>query len=334
MPAASRRVLRTAQQGRHLVFEIFEAALLRSGWRERRRLAAGRYGRAAFPAQPAAPPARPAGAGRLPAAAPSRRDSGRRSTARGPEGAARRRRRRRVQAPRPAFRRADRRQRSRRRRLADAMLALSRTGVPHGWRRLTAGGLGQRALRPWHQRLAAGQARRGRFGATADRFRRKARQRIAATFRHRRRRRAAEFVGEGGPRGARRRLGHLRFGMIECVGRSRSRLLPPRRSRRHRAAARSAAAARRPPGAAPSDRGRASRARYWVRPRCRSGRRSSGDVRHCRAGPAPGAGGRPRRRRRSRPAAASARAGCWRRGGCWRNGEPAMRPRRSAPERR
>src|SRR5829696_8257858 len=43
----------------------------------------GRYGRAAFPAPPAAPPVRPAGAGRLPAAAPFRRDSGRHSTARG-----------------------------------------------------------------------------------------------------------------------------------------------------------------------------------------------------------------------------------------------------------
>ena len=51
----------------------------------------------------------------------------------------------------------------------------------------------------------------------------------------------------------------------------------------------------------------ASRARYWARPRCRSGRRSSADARHCRAGPAPGGGGHPRRRRRSRPAAASVR---------------------------
>src|SRR5437899_244719 len=47
----------------------------------------GRSGRAAFPVQPAAPPVRPAGAGPLPAAAPFRRDSGRRSTARGLEGA-------------------------------------------------------------------------------------------------------------------------------------------------------------------------------------------------------------------------------------------------------
>src|SRR6478752_3736358 len=43
------------------------------------------YGQAGFPAPPAALPVRPAGGGRLPAAAPSRRDSGRRSTARGPE---------------------------------------------------------------------------------------------------------------------------------------------------------------------------------------------------------------------------------------------------------
>src|SRR6478672_10538935 len=39
-PAASRRILRTAQQGCHLVFEIFEAALLRGGGGNRR-LAAG-----------------------------------------------------------------------------------------------------------------------------------------------------------------------------------------------------------------------------------------------------------------------------------------------------
>src|SRR5689334_10030696 len=45
----------------------------------------GRSGRAAFPVQPAAPPVRPAGAGRLPAAAPSRRDSGRHSMAQGLE---------------------------------------------------------------------------------------------------------------------------------------------------------------------------------------------------------------------------------------------------------
>ena len=57
-------------------------------------------------------------------------------------------------------------------------------------------------------------ARRGRFGATADRFRRKARQWIAATFRHLRRRRAADVVGEGRPGGTRRRLRHLRLGMI------------------------------------------------------------------------------------------------------------------------
>src|SRR5437879_11543523 len=47
----------------------------------------GRSGRAAFPVQPAAPPVRTAGAGRLPAAAPFRRDSGRQSTAGGLEGA-------------------------------------------------------------------------------------------------------------------------------------------------------------------------------------------------------------------------------------------------------
>src|SRR5215208_2621541 len=57
----------------------------------------GRYGRAAFPAPPAAPPVRPAGAGRLPAAAPFRRDSGRHSTARGAGAAVRR-----VQALGPA----------------------------------------------------------------------------------------------------------------------------------------------------------------------------------------------------------------------------------------
>src|SRR6476619_3849096 len=38
----------------------------------------------AFPVQPAVPPVRPAGAGRLPAAAPFRRDAGARSTAQGP----------------------------------------------------------------------------------------------------------------------------------------------------------------------------------------------------------------------------------------------------------
>ena len=44
-PPASRRVLRTAQQGRHLVFEIFEAALLRSGCGLRRLVAGGTGGR-------------------------------------------------------------------------------------------------------------------------------------------------------------------------------------------------------------------------------------------------------------------------------------------------
>src|SRR5205823_5073752 len=63
----------------------------------------GRYGQAAFPAPPAAPPVQPAGAGRLPAAAPFRPDSGRHSTARGPEGAqAAAEAPRRVQAPGPA----------------------------------------------------------------------------------------------------------------------------------------------------------------------------------------------------------------------------------------
>src|SRR6185369_2640308 len=46
----------------------------------------GRYGPAVSPVPPAAPPAQPAGAGPLPAAAPSRRDSGRHSTVWGPEG--------------------------------------------------------------------------------------------------------------------------------------------------------------------------------------------------------------------------------------------------------
>ena len=56
-------------------------------------------------------------------------------------------------------------------------------------------------------------------------------------------------------------------------------------------------------------RGSARHARYWARRRCRSGRRSSADVRHCRAGPAPGAAGHRPRQRRSRQGAASAALG-------------------------
>ena len=152
---------------------------------------------------------------------------------------------------------------------------------------------------------------------------------LVASFR-KRRRRAAHFVGKRGPRRPRRRLGHLRLEvMIEGVGPLPFGVGPGRiRQRRHPRRRLGAGAA-----AAATDPVRASRARYWVPRRCRSGRRSSADARHCRAAPAPAACGHPRRRHRSPPDAASARDWCWRRAGCRRIGEPARRRARSAPAR-
>ncbi len=57
-------------------------------------------------------------------------------------------------------------------------------------------------------------------------------QRIAAfvaALCHRRRRRAADFVGESGACRARRRLGHLRFGVIEWVATRLARYKAPTR---------------------------------------------------------------------------------------------------------
>ena len=100
-----------------------------------------------------------------------------------------------------------------------------------------------------------------------------------------------------------------------------------RSSCRRPAAARRGAggSARRPPAAAASDPVPAWRARYWVPPRCRSDRRSSGDARRCRAAPAPAGGGRPRPRHRSPPAGASGHDWYWRPAGYRRIGAPARR---------
>jgi hypothetical protein len=108
----------------------------------------------------------------------------------------------------------------------------------------------------------------------------------------------------------------------------------PRPSRRVPEAAQSVAAGPRGwrrPAAAATDRVQAWRARYWIRRRCRSGRRSSGDARCCRAVPAPGGGVRPPRRHRSRRDAASFRGWCWLRAGWRRIGESATPRRRSGP---
>ena len=111
MSPASRRVLRTAQQGRHLVFEILKAALLRSGGGNGR-LAAGGTGGRRFRRHRRRDRSRPAGAARLPAAAPFRRDLWSALDGAGAAGGGRRRRRRRRVGAR-ARRRANRRQRSR-----------------------------------------------------------------------------------------------------------------------------------------------------------------------------------------------------------------------------
>src|SRR5829696_332334 len=105
----------------------------------------GRYGRAAFPAPPAAPPVRPAGAGRLPAAAPFRRDSGRHSTARGAGAEAEAAAPRRVQALGPA---------------SHGQVACHGQAVLHGW----AVPRGRAA--PWATRAAA-VASAARCGAGA-----------------------------------------------------------------------------------------------------------------------------------------------------------------------
>ena len=319
-PPASRRVLWTAQQGRHLVFEIFKAALRRA-------------------ARPAARSARCAARRGLAAVRAHRR---------APTGFA--------LAGRPAQRGFQplrhlgeilvgaglRRGRRRRRRRAAAAVAAARSGARIGGafggslgrggrgiigslREVTRDGIGSgRSSGRGSGRPPSGSGAKPANGSVRS-------APLGTPFRHRRRRRAAHFVGKGGPGRPRRRLGHLRLGVVEhsVAGGLR------RRSSRRRAAARSGAAARRRrrPAAAPAPV-RAWRARYWVRRRCRSGRRSSADVRCCRAAPAPAGGGHRPRRRRSPPAAASARDWCWRRGGCWRIGEPARRRRRSAPARR
>ena len=202
-----------------------------------------------------------------------------------------------------------------------------------------------RARRPRDHRLVRARRypRRHRFAAQfGARFRRagtasgcravpaRSLSRIARSLRSLRRSgsagaRAAHFVGKRGPRRPRRRLGHLRFGMIEDIGAataSPSIQLPASGS----GAIRGGGSAPPTAAAAASDPVPAWRGRYWVPRRYRSDRRSSADVRRCRAAPAPAAGGHPRRRHRSRPAAASGRDWCWRRGDCRRIGEPA-RPR-------
>ena len=300
MSPASRRGLRTAQQGRHLVFEIFEAALLRSGRRAAAEARCGRHGRAAFPAPPAAPPV---SAGRRKAASSRCAISARFWSALDGAGAGGGRRRRRR---RGAFRRARRRLRTggvadgRRltdwQRLAAAVphaargsARLGRCGSAASAARCGAGAAGPASGRPpigSGAKPVSGSLRRSGIGGGAGRRTSSAKE---------------------GARRARRRLRHLRFGMIESSVDRESALAASSLQ-----AASGSGAMR--GGCSPTAgrgaicRGRASRARYWVRPRCRSGRRSSADVRHCRAGPAPGAGGRPRRRRRSRPAAASVRA--------------------------
>ena len=169
--------------------------------------------------------------------------------------------------------------------------------------------------------------------AAAKRLRRQTRQqRIAASAARRSAGagRRSSSAKRGGPAAAAARAFAARGGQ--------SRRSAPRRHRsgcRHGAAARSGAAAarRRRLAAAQSDRARWWRGRYWLPRRHRWVRRSSADARHCRAGSAPGAGGHPRRRRQSRPDAASGRNSAARRCGCRRNGAPARTRARSAPER-
>ena len=136
-----------------------------------------------------------------------------------------------------------------------------------------------------------------RFGARRDRFRREARKRIAATLKVRLRR-AANFVGERRTRELLGRLGHLRIGMVEGVGSGAFAVVPTavrqwRNSRRRLAAHRGPLCHR-----VTCDM---LRGQYWVPPRCRSGRRSSADVRRCRAEPAPACGGCPRPQHRLPP---------------------------------